>query len=68
MDWQNIQADWGTWQDKFQAHWPDLSAERLSAVKGDRTELARYVSETYELTKTEAVEAIDDVILVRHRH
>ena len=63
MDWTVVEAEWADWVGWFRARWPELEADRLEALQGDRAGMVRYLSETYELTLLEADEALDEIVL-----
>ena len=63
MTWTDIQSAWHEFADEILTHWPELHGDRIVAIAGDRSEFARYLSNTYELTFAEAMEAIETWIL-----
>ena len=63
MVWSEIAAAWHGLADAILEQWPEMSAERLSAVAGDRAAFAHYLAEAHDLTLSEATEAIEDWIL-----
>ncbi len=59
MSWTQIEAAWHELTDQILAHWPDLHGDGLVAVAGDRSEFARYIAASYDLTEDEAAEVIE---------
>lgn len=63
MTWTDIQSAWHEFAGEILTHWPELHGDRIVAIAGDRSEFARYLSNAYDLTFAEAMEAIETWIL-----
>ena len=59
MRWTDVEAAWHELVDQIVAAWPELAAEQLLAIAGNRSEFVRYVAARYDLTVTEAADVTD---------
>ena len=63
MNWTDVQSAWMEFADQILARWPELHGEKLVEIAGDRTAFAGYLSNSHDLTLSEASEVIETWIL-----
>ena len=67
MPWKDIETAWHCLVDQIIGQWPEMTAEHLRTVAGDRNAFARYLAATYDLTVNEAGEEIENWMFRRAR-
>jgi uncharacterized protein YjbJ (UPF0337 family) len=59
MNWDQIKGDWKATGDKIKLTWGKLSEDDLTAISGQRNQLAGLLQERYGWQKAEAENKVD---------
>ena len=65
MQWSDLTCNWAAAYATLQQHFPQLEDSAMPFVKQDRNRFAAYLATRHALTHSEAIEAIDDFLLVQ---
>ena len=58
MIWKDVAKDWPAFTSSITARWPDVDAEIVADLAGDRAAFNVYLGQVYKLTPREAEEQI----------